>query len=194
VLAEGLICHALGRVLGRFRGELETLGRDTALLEAVRPPFPRMTYEEAVAVLKRKKSDFSPGNDFGAQHETLLTEDLDRPLAVTHFPSAIKAFYMQPDPKRPDQALCLDILAPEGYGEIVGGGQRIHEPELLLDGIREHELPEDAFSWYPDLRRYGCPPPSGFGLGIERFVAWVAGLSHLREAIPFPRTLYRLSP
>ncbi len=193
-LAEGLICHALGRVLERFRGELETLGRDTAPLEAVRPPFPRMTYEEAAAVLKRKKSDFSPGNDFGAQHETLLTEDLDRPLAVTHFPSAIKAFYMQPDPKRPDQALCLDILAPEGYGEIVGGGQRIHEPELLLERIREHELPEEAFSWYHDLRRYGCPPHSGFGLGIERFVAWVAGLSHLREAIPFPRTLYRLSP
>ncbi len=194
VLAEGLICHALERVLERRREELETLGRDPARLEAVRAPFPRATYDEAAAILERKGSDFVPGSDFGALHETQLTEDRDRPLVVTHFPSRIKAFYMQPDPVRPDRALCLDIIAPEGYGEIVGGGQRIHEPELLRERIREHELPEEAFSWYVDLRRYGCPPHSGFGLGIERFVAWVAGLPHLREAIPFPRTLYRLSP
>ena len=193
-LAEGLICHALGRVLERHRGELETLERDPAPLEAVRAPFPRVTYDEAAATLARKNSDFEPGSDFGARHETLLTEDLDRPLVVTHFPSAIKAFYMQPDPVRPEQALCLDVIAPEGYGEIVGGGQRIHDPDLLLERIREHGLPDDAFDWYLDLRKYGCPPHSGFGLGIERFVSWVAGLSHLREAIPFPRTLYRLRP
>ncbi len=194
VLAEGLICHALERVLDRRREDLETLDRDPAPLAAVRAPFPRATYDQAAAILAQKGSDFVPGNDFGAHHETLLTEDRDRPLVVTHFPSQIKAFYMQPDPERRDRALCLDIIAPEGYGEIVGGGQRIHEPDLLRERIREHQLPEEAFSWYLDLRRYGCPPHSGFGLGIERFVSWVAGLSHLREAIPFPRTLNRLSP
>ena len=192
-LAEGLICHAVARVLENRRPELDTLERDAAALETVRPPFPRMTYDEAADLLAGK-TGFTRGDDFGAPDETALTEGRDRPLVVTRFPTAIKAFYMQPAPERPDRVLGMDILAPEGYGEIVGGGQRIHEPELLRERIREHDLPEEAFSWYADLRRYGCPPHSGFGLGIERFVSWVAGISHLREAIPFPRTLYRLAP
>lgn len=192
-LAEGLICHAVARVLENRRPELDTLERDAAALETVRPPFPRITYDEAADLLAGK-TDFTRGDDFGAPDETALTEGRDRPLVVTRFPTAIKAFYMQPAPERPDRVLGMDILAPEGYGEIVGGGQRIHEPELLRERIREHDLPEEAFSWYADLRRYGCPPHSGFGLGIERFVSWVAGISHLREAIPFPRTLYRLAP
>lgn len=192
-LAEGLICHAVARVLENRRPELDTLERDAAALETVRPPFPRMTYDEAADLLEGK-TDFTRGDDFGAPDETALTEGRDRPLVVTRFPTAIKAFYMQPAPERPDRVLGMDILAPEGYGEIVGGGQRIHEPELLRERIREHDLPEEAFAWYADLRRYGCPPHSGFGLGIERFVSWVAGISHLREAIPFPRTLYRLAP
>ena len=193
-LAEGLICHAVSRVLENRQAELETLGRDTAPLRQIRAPFPRVTYDEAAGILARKGTGFTPGDDFGAQDETALTEDLDRPLCITHFPAAIKAFYMEPDPERPDRVLCLDIIAPEGYGEVVGGGQRIHDYELLRRRVREHGLPEDAFAWYLDLRRYGTTPHSGFGLGIERFVAWMSGLAHLREAIPFPRTLYRLAP
>lgn len=193
-LAEGLICHAVSRVLGNRAAELETLGRETAPLRRIRAPFPRITYDEAEEILARKRTGFAPGQDFGAQDETALTEDLDRPLAVTHFPADIKAFYMAPDAERPDRVLCLDIIAPEGYGEVVGGGQRIHDLELLRQRVAEHNLPEEAFRWYLDLRRYGAVPHAGFGLGIERFVAWMAGLSHLREAIPFPRTLYRLSP
>ena len=145
-------------------------------------------------MLRDKRTGFSPGDDFGARDETALTEDLERPLVVTHFPAAIKAFYMEPVPGRPDRVLGMDILAPEGYGEIVGGGQRIHDHDLLRSRVREHGLPEDAFAWYLDLRRFGSVPHSGFGLGIERFVAWMSGISHLREAIAFPRTLYRLSP
>ena len=193
-LAEGLICHAVSRVIENRAAELETLERDTAPLRRIRAPFHRVTYDEAAEILARKGTGFVPGDDFGAQDETALTEDLDRPLCITHFPAAIKAFYMEPDPERPDRVLCLDIIAPEGYGEIVGGGQRIHDYELLRRRVREHDLPEDAFEWYLDLRRFGTTPHSGFGLGIERFVAWMSGISHLREAIPFPRTLYRLAP
>ena len=193
-LAEGLICHAVSRVLENRDSELATLGRDPAPLGRVRAPFPRVTYDEAADILARKGTGFTPGDDFGAQDETALTEDLDRPLCITHFPADIKAFYMEPDPERPDRVLCLDIIAPEGYGEVVGGGQRIHDYELLRRRVREHDLPEDTFEWYLDLRRYGTNPHSGFGLGIERFVAWMSGLAHLREAIPFPRTLYRLAP
>ncbi len=193
-LAEGLICHAVSRILENRGAELEVLGRDPEPLRRIRAPFPRVTYDEAAEILAGKGTGFTPGDDFGAQDETALTEDLDRPLCVTHFPAAIKAFYMEPDPERQDRVLCLDIIAPEGYGEVVGGGQRIHDHELLRQRVREHDLPEDAFEWYLDLRRYGTTPHSGFGLGIERFVAWMSGLSHLREAIPFPRTLYRLAP
>ena len=193
-LAEDLICYIMTAVLTNRQEELAVLGRDTSKLESVRKPFHRMTYDEAVGKLKAKGLDFESGTDFGAQEETALSEDLDRPVAITHYPTEVKAFYMQPDPKQPDRALCVDFIASEGYGELVGGGQRIHDLELLQQRIREHGLPEKEFSWYLDLRRYGSVPHSGFGMGIERLVAWICKLEHLREAIPFPRMLYRLSP
>jgi asparaginyl-tRNA synthetase len=193
-LAEDLICAILESVLSRRRAELDVLERDVSKLESVKTPFHRITYDEAAETLKEKGTGFEPGGDFGAQDEVALSEDLDRPLVVTHYPSAVKAFYMQPDDARPDRALCVDILAPEGYGEIVGGGQRIHDLELLERRIREHQLPEKEFQWYLDLRRFGSVPHSGFGMGIERLVSWIGKLEHLREAIPFPRMLYRLSP
>jgi asparaginyl-tRNA synthetase len=163
-------------------------------LESVKKPFHRMTYDEAAVKLKDKGTGFELGNDLGAQDETVLTEDLDRPLAVTYYPTQVKAFYMQPHPERPDRVLGVDILAPEGYGEIVGGGQRIHDLALLKKRLEEHGLPEKDFQWYLDLRRYGSVPHSGFGMGIERLVSWIGKLEHLREAIPFPRMLYRLTP
>jgi asparaginyl-tRNA synthetase len=138
--------------------------------------------------------DFSWGDDFGSPHETYLSEHFDKPVIIHRYPAAVKAFYMEPDPERPELALCMDMLAPEGYGEIIGGGQRIASLELLRQRIREHHLPEEAFDWYLDLRRYGSVPHSGFGLGLERTVAWICGLEHVREAIPFPRMLYRLKP
>ena len=202
--AEEFVCDIVGRVLDRCRADLQTLERDTARLEKVQRPFVRMTYDEAAALLTRpgvaeraRQQDappFAAGSDFGGFDETVLTETLDRPLIVTHYPAAIKAFYMQPDAADPSRALCLDVLAPEGYGEIIGGSQRIHDYDLLLQRIREHELPIDAFRWYLDIRKYGSVPHSGFGMGIERFVAWVAGIHHLREAIPYPRTINRLYP
>jgi len=193
-LAENLICAIIETVLERRRTELDVLERDVSKLESVKKPFHRMTYDDASAKLKEKGTDFTPGDDFGAQDETALSEDLDRPLVVTHYPTDIKAFYMQPDAERPDRVLCVDILAPEGYGEIVGGGQRIHDPALIERRLKEHDLPQDQFQWYLDLRRYGSVPHSGFGMGIERFVSWICKLEHLREAIPFPRMLYRLTP
>lgn len=193
-LAQDLICAIIESVLERRRTELDVLERDVSKLEAIQKPFHRMTYDDAAAKLKEKGNDFTFGDDFGAQDETALTDDLDRPLVVTHYPTDIKAFYMQPDEARPDRVLCVDILAPEGYGEIVGGGQRIHDPELIEKRLDEHELPRDQFQWYLDLRRYGSVPHSGFGMGIERFVSWICKLEHLREAIPFPRMLYRLTP
>jgi asparaginyl-tRNA synthetase len=203
-LAEDFVVGLVGRVLDRCRAELKTLERDTAKLETVRRPFPRMTYDQAAAVLTRpdlldraRAQDappFVPGNDFGAFDETLLTESLDRPLVVTHYPAAIKAFYMQPDPSDPTRALCVDVLAPEGYGEIIGGSQRIHDHDLLLRRIEEHKLPVEAFRWYLDTRKYGTVPHAGFGMGIERFVSWIGGIHHLREAIPYPRTIHRLYP
>ncbi len=203
-LAEEFICDLVSRVLDRCRPELTTLERDTSRLEAVRKPFPRITYDEAAAILTRpdvvaraREQDappFRPGNDFGGFDETALTEEFDCPVMVTHFPSGIKAFYMQPDGERPDRALCLDVLAPEGYGEIVGGSQRIHDHDLMLERIRQHGLPEEAFRWYLDIRKYGTVPHSGFGMGLERFVGWVCGIHHLREAIPYPRMLNRIYP
>ena len=193
-LAENLICAIIESVLERRRIELDVLERDVSKLESIKKPFHRMTYDDAAAKLKEKGTDFTLGDDFGAQDETALSEDLDRPLVVTHYPTNIKAFYMQPDAERPDRVLCVDILAPEGYGEIVGGGQRIHDPALLEKRLQEHELPQDQFQWYLDLRRYGSVPHSGFGMGIERFISWICKLEHLREAIPFPRMLYRLTP
>ena len=193
-LAEHLVTFVLERVLARRRTELELLERDLSRLESVRPPFPRLSYDDAVRLLREGGFDFSWGDDFGSPHETYLSEHFDKPVIIHRYPAAVKAFYMEPDPERPELALCMDMLAPEGYGEIIGGGQRIASLELLRQRIREHHLPEEAFDWYLDLRRYGSVPHSGFGLGLERTVAWICGLEHVREAIPFPRMLYRLKP
>jgi len=193
-VAEELICFIVGRVLERRRRELETLERDIAKLEAVKAPFPRISYDEAVAILQKKGSGIQWGGDFGGTDETLLSEEFDRPVMVDRFPAEIKAFYFQPDEQRPEVVLGVDVLASEGYGEIVGGGQRIHDYDLLLERIRQHNLPQEAFEWYLDLRRYGTVPHAGFGMGVERTVAWICGLDHIRETIAFPRMLYRTRP
>jgi asparaginyl-tRNA synthetase len=193
-LAEAFLSHIVERVLATRRAELAVLERDVTKLERIVAPFPRITYEEAIARLQQKGNPIQHGDDFGGDEETLLSNEFDRPVIVHRYPSAIKAFYMQNDPARPDLALCMDVLAPEGYGEIIGGGQRIHEHDKLLTRIREHKLPEEAFRWYLDLRRYGSVPHAGFGMGIERAVAWICGLEHVRETIPFPRMLYKLYP
>jgi asparaginyl-tRNA synthetase len=193
-LAEGLICFIVERVLARRRTELEVLERDTAALEKVAKPFPRLSYDEAVTRLQAAGSQIHWGGDFGGGDETFLSEQFASPLMVHRYPSEVKAFYMQPDPERPEVALCVDVLAPEGYGEIIGGGQRIHDYDLLVKRLRRHNLPLEPFQWYLDLRKYGTAPHSGFGMGIERVVAWICRLDHLREAIPFPRMLYRIYP
>jgi asparaginyl-tRNA synthetase len=193
-LAEGLVTTVVGRVLERRRRELQVLERDTAPLEAVTAPFPRLRYEEAANLLREKGLPFQNGTDFGGTDETVLSESFDRPVCVTHYPTAIKAFYMKPDPEAPDKALCVDVLAPEGYGEIIGGGQRLDDLRLLEQRIKEHDLPQDAFEWYLDLRRYGTVPHGGFGMGVERCVAWICKLDHVRETIPYPRMLYRMYP
>jgi len=193
-LAEELVVFIVGRVLETRRAELAVLERDLSKLEAIQPPFPRISYDEAVKILQGKGSEIQWGGDFGGTDETLLTEDRDRPLMVDRYPTAIKAFYMQPDPERAEVALGVDVLAPEGYGEIIGGGQRIHDLGLLLRRIEEHNLPKEAFNWYIDLRKFGSVPHGGFGMGIERTVTWLCGLDHLRETIAFPRMLYRTRP
>ena len=193
-LAEALVVSLVDRVLDRRADELEVLERDTAALERIRSPFPRITYDQAVEILKARGLPFDWGGDFGGPDETALAEHFDRPVAVQRFPAAIKAFYMKPDADRPELSLSVDVLAPEGYGEIVGGGERLDDYALLIERIREHELPQEAFEWYLDLRRYGSVPHSGFGMGIERVVAWLCGLEHIRETIPYPRMLYRLTP
>ena len=193
-LAEALVAAVVERVLARRRPELETLERDTAALERVRPPFPRIDYDEAVEILRGRGRPFEWGGDFGGADETALAAHFDRPVAVRRFPAAVKAFYMKPDAGRPELSLSVDVLAPEGYGEIVGGGERLDDYALLLDRIREHGLPREAFDWYLDLRRYGSVPHAGFGMGIERVVAWLCGLEHVRETIPYPRMLQRLTP
>jgi len=193
-LAEALLSFIVGRVLETRRAELAVLERDTSKLDRVVSPFPRISYDEAVSLLQKKGNPIQPGDDFGGDEETMLSNEFDRPVIVHRYPRAIKAFYMQNDPARPDLALCMDVLAPEGYGEIIGGGQRIHEQDKLLARIQEHKLPEEAFRWYVDLRRYGSVPHAGFGMGIERVIAWICGLDHVRETIPFPRMLYKLYP
>jgi asparaginyl-tRNA synthetase len=193
-VAEEMVVYIAGRVLENRREELKVLERDTSKLEAVQGPFPRLSYDEAVQNLQERGSEILWGGDFGGADETILTQQFDRPIMVDRFPTAIKAFYMQPDPARPEVAMGVDVLAPEGYGEIIGGGQRIHDPELLLRRIDEHHLPREAFNWYIDLRKYGTVPHGGFGMGIERCVAWICGLEHVRETIAFPRMLYRLRP
>ena len=193
-LAEALVVAIVARVLDRRRAELEVLERDTAALERVRTPFPRISYDEAVDILKTRGRPFEWGGDFGGPDETALAEHFDQPIAVQRFPSAVKAFYMKPDRERPELSLSVDLLAPEGYGEIVGGGERLDDYDLLLERIREHDLPQQAFEWYLDLRRYGSVPHAGFGMGVERVVAWMCGIEHVRETIPYPRMLYRLTP
>ena len=193
-LAEELVSVVIQRVLENRRAELEILERDVAALEAMIPPFPRITYEEAITRLKEHGVDIEFGDDFGSEQETVLAKSFYRPVLVHRYPAAAKAFYMARDPERPDLALCMDMLAPEGYGEIIGGGQRIHDLETLRQQIAAHDLPEEAFKWYVDLRRYGSVPHAGFGMGIERVVAWICGLDHVRETIPFPRMLYTLYP
>ena len=193
-LAEELVSVVIQRVLENRRVELEILERDVVALEAMIPPFPQITYEQAIARLKEKNVEIEFGDDFGSEQETILAQSFDRPVLVHRYPAAAKAFYMAKDPDRPDLALCMDMLAPEGYGEIIGGGQRIHDLDTLRQQIEAHELPEEAFKWYVDLRRYGSVPHAGFGMGIERVVAWICGLDHVRETIPFPRMLYTLYP
>jgi asparaginyl-tRNA synthetase len=193
-LAEQLVCAVVERVLATRKEELKTLERDTAKLEAVKPPFPRLHYDDAIKLIQAKGSQTQWGSDFGGTDETVIAEAYERPVVVHRFPSAIKAFYMAPDPDRPELSLSVDVLAPEGYGEIVGGGERLADGELLLKRIREHGLPEESFRWYLDLRKYGTVPHSGFGMGIERVVTWICGLEHLRETIAFPRMLYRIYP
>jgi asparaginyl-tRNA synthetase len=193
-VAEEMVVYVVGRVLEGRQEELKRLERDVTRLEAIQAPFPRISYDQAVEILKAKGSEIQWGGDFGGTDETLLTADQQRPLMVDRFPSAIKAFYFQPNAERPELAEGVDVLAPEGYGEIIGGGQRVHDPDLLLRRIEEHGLPREAFSWYIDLRKYGTVPHGGFGMGIERCVAWVCGLEHIRETIAFPRMLHRLRP
>jgi asparaginyl-tRNA synthetase len=193
-LAEDFICFITGRVLERNRPDLEILERPTAPLENVKKPFPRITHAEAIEILRKSGLQLEDNADFGGDEETVLTKQFDRPIMVHHYPAEIKAFYMKKDPADPTKAMCVDVLAPEGYGEIIGGGQREDDLEVLLGAIHHHKLPEEAFKWYLDLRRYGSVPHSGFGLGIERSVAWLCGLHHVRETIPFPRMMERVSP
>ncbi len=199
-LAENFLSFIVGRVLERRSADLKVLNRDLAKLETIKAPFPRIRYDEAVAMLNEAhakgllEQPFEYGNDFGSPDETYISSQFDRPVMVHRYPAAVKAFYMEPDPEDPKYALCVDVLAPEGYGEIIGGSQRIASYDLLKQRIEDHHLPLDAFQWYLDLRRYGSVPHSGFGMGIERAVAWICGLEHVRETIPFARTLNRIYP
>jgi asparaginyl-tRNA synthetase len=199
-LAEGLITFIVKRCLEKRRSDLQTIGRDISKLEKIEAPFPRISYDDAVKNLQeghaqgKLETKFEWGGDLGSPDETYLSAQFDKPVMVHRYPAKVKAFYMEPDPQRPDLALCVDVLAPEGYGEIIGGSQRMASHELLLQRIHEHGLPEEAFKWYLDLRRFGSVPHGGFGMGIERAVAWICGLEHVRETIPFPRMLYRLYP
>ena len=199
-LAENFISHLVQSALANRRADLETIGRDVAKLENIKPPFPRITYDEAVKLLQeghakgQVEARFEWGGDFGSPDETYISSQFDKPVMVHRYPAQVKAFYMEPDPLRPELALCVDVLAPEGYGEIIGGSQRIGDYSLLRKRIQEHNLPEESFKWYLDLRKYGGVPHAGFGMGIERAVAWICGLEHVRETIPFARTLTRIYP
>jgi asparaginyl-tRNA synthetase len=193
-VGEELIVSVVGRVLENRKEELKTLERDVTKLEAIQTPFHRMSYDEAVIKLQSKGSEIQWGTDFGNTDETLLTDDLDRPVIVDRYPAKVKAFYFQTAADRPEVALGADFIAPEGFGEVIGGGQRIHDLDLLLQRLKEHNLPASDFEWYLDLRRYGSVPHAGFGMGVERFVAWMCGLEHIRETIAFPRMLYRTRP
>ncbi|KMY54585.1 asparagine--tRNA ligase [Bacillus sp. FJAT-27231] len=192
---EEYVAHIVQSVLKNCRLELERLGRDTSKLEQIKAPFPRITYDEAIEFLHKKGfNDIQWGDDFGAPHETAIAESYDKPVFITHYPTSLKPFYMQPDSNREEVVLCADLIAPEGYGEIIGGSERIHDLDLLSERIKEHELDPEAYKWYLELRKYGSVPHSGFGLGLERTVAWISGVEHVRETIPFPRLLNRLYP
>jgi asparaginyl-tRNA synthetase len=193
-LAEGLVCRVVEEALEKCATELKVLERDTTKLANVTAPFPRLHYRDAMKLIHEKGSETEMGSDFGGTDETIIAEAHEKPVVVHHFPSAIKAFYMTPDPVEQEFSLSVDILAPEGYGEIVGGGERLADLDLLRRRIAEHNLPEESFGWYLDLRRYGTFPHAGFGMGIERVVTWICGLEHLRETIAFPRMLYRIYP
>ena len=193
-LQEEYVCYLVQQVLQNRRKELEIIERDISKLEAIVAPFPRISYDEAVKILQENGVDFKWGDDFGGGDETIIASQFDRPVFVHRYPTEIKAFYMQPDPERPEVVLGSDLLAPEGYGEIIGGGERIHDLDLIRQRIKEHNLPEEHYEWYVDLRRYGTVPHSGFGLGLERTVSWICGLPHLREAVPFARLINRIYP
>jgi asparaginyl-tRNA synthetase len=199
-LQEDFVSYIVQTVLATRQAELATLERDTSKLAGIVPPFPRLSYDDAIKLIAAKYTEVEEcrplewGDDLGAPHETLIASQYDKPVFVTGYPSAIKAFYMQPDPVRPEIALAADLLAPEGYGEIIGGSQRIHDLALLERRLEEHHLPREAFEWYLDLRKYGSTPHSGFGMGIERATAWICGIHHIREVIPFPRTMERIYP
>lgn len=192
---EEYVSYLVQSVLKNCPVELKTLGRDTAKLEKITAPFPRITYDAAIEFLHEKGfNDIQWGDDFGAPHETAIAENYEKPVFITHFPTSLKPFYMQPDPNREDVVLCADLIAPEGYGEIIGGSERVHDEELLKKRLSEHQLDLNAYQWYLELRQYGAVPHSGFGLGLERTVAWISGVEHVRETIPFPRLLNRLYP
>jgi asparaginyl-tRNA synthetase len=204
-IEEQFVSHIVQRVLERCPAELKSLERDTTSLQRVSPPFPRISYDEALQILQQVREETQDpeqkellaiewGMDFGAPHETALTERFDKPLFVYGYPTQVKAFYLEPMPGRPEVCKSVDMLAPEGYGEITGGSERISDPELLLQRLHQHNLPEEAFRWYIDLRRYGSVPHSGFGMGVERTVSWLTGIKHIRETIPFPRTIKRVYP
>jgi len=204
-IEEQFVSHIVQRVLERCPAELKSLERDTTTLQRVMPPFPRISYDDALQILKQVREETDDpeqkellaiewGMDFGAPHETALTERFDKPVFVYGYPTQVKAFYMEPWPGRPEVCKSVDMLAPEGYGEITGGSERISDPDLLLERLHQHDLPEDAFRWYIDLRRYGSVPHSGFGMGVERTVSWLTGIKHIRETIPFPRTIKRVYP
>lgn len=192
---ENYVSHVVQSVLENCKVELHTLGRDTEKLENIKAPFPRITYDEAIKFLQEKGfDDIEWGDDFGAPHETAIAESYDKPVFITHYPTSLKPFYMQPAPDREDVVLCADLIAPEGYGEIIGGSERVHDLELLEARLKEHGLDQETYKWYTELRQYGSVPHSGFGLGLERTVAWISGAPHVRETIPFPRLLNRLYP
>lgn len=193
-VAEEFITYIVKTVLKNKKKELEFLERDLSKLEKIETPFPKIHYNEAVDILKKNNIEFEFGNDFGGTDETIISGQFDRPVIVHHYPAEVKAFYMKRDPQEPQYALAMDMLAPEGYGEIIGGSQREDDYDALLKRIKEHNLPQEAFAWYLDLRKYGSVPHAGFGLGVERTVSWICGLTHVRETIPFPRTMNRLYP
>lgn len=192
---EEYVSNVVQSVLKNCSIELKTLGRDTSKLEQIKAPFPRISYDDAITFLHNKGfDDIKWGDDFGSPHETAIAESYEKPVFITHYPTAIKPFYMQPDPNRDEVVLCADLIAPEGYGEIIGGSERVYDFELLKKRLAEHHLDEEAYKWYLELRQYGSVPHSGFGLGLERTVAWISGVEHVRETIPFPRLLNRLYP